>query len=905
MLADRLLSQTVLRTVVASSATRSLLRRYTHSVSSIYTFTPCGIRSENMLGRALKTHESSRPASGSSSALQPSKPITQSSLANAFSTKPLPNRSGSQKPHILQSSQSPPNGIPPYRPVDEPENSQPLRKRPIAQQSALAVAFNTSSSFQENAAPLEQLIGQLPLDSMAALHDAVYFVETDFDDDDDLDFDISEPVIIAPRHATTNALPTPARTYDAQRPLGDLGFLPPLRPAAESAAVPPSSAPLLWSSSPAEHYLPRSIRPQDPHPETVQEEDERPKPQKARQLPWAPVAKRDGRGATFSTVRKSREGTRTSSGKVASDGMPWNDSFSNIEAGKKEARKRNAAKQQKRTITTLSDDLAERAMKSRETVAKIFLSEEQKRVIDLVVDQSFSVFFTGSAGGLLLCMIRCRDANTEVGTGKSVLLRELITVLKSKHKRDSDSVAVTASTGLAACNIGGVTLHSFAGIGLGKEPVPDLVRKVKRNLRAKNRWIRTKILIIDEISMVDGELFDKLEAIARQIRNSGQKFGGIKLVITGDFFQLPPVPDGGKPSKFAFDANSWNTCIEHTIGLTQVFRQRDPEFARMLNEMRLGKLSQETVTTFQKLGRPLQYSDGIQATELFSTRNEVDTSNNMKMRQLPGDSKRFLAQDGGTAEKHTREKLLSNCMAPTVIELKIHSQVMLIKNVDDTLVNGSLGRVVAFMSEKTFDVLSDRGDLDEALGPAEDTDLNKKQKKIREMMHGGGGVDTSHHWPLVQFALSDGTSRQMLCQPEIWKVELPNGEIQAQRTQVPLILAWALSIHKAQGQTLERVKVDLGRVFEKGQAYVALSRATRKEGLQVLRFDARKVMAHDKVREFYATLYSPAEAAKRFANASARRSLGPPAKKQRLPDEEDYPDFSEEDEMLKRFGGSN
>ena len=135
---------------------------------------------------------------------------------------------------------------------------------------------------------------------------------------------------------------------------------------------------------------------------------------------------------------------------------------------------------------------------------------------------------------------------------------------------------MTASTGLAACNVGGVTLHSFSGIGLGKEPVPDLVRKIKRNPKAKIRWLRTKVLIIDEISMVDSELFDKLEGVARVMRNNGRPFGGIQLIITGDYFQLPPVPDNGKIAKFAFEAAAWPTCLEYTIGLTQVFRQKDP-----------------------------------------------------------------------------------------------------------------------------------------------------------------------------------------------------------------------------------------------------------------------------------------------------------------------------------------
>ena len=135
---------------------------------------------------------------------------------------------------------------------------------------------------------------------------------------------------------------------------------------------------------------------------------------------------------------------------------------------------------------------------------------------------------------------------------------------------------MTASTGLAACNIEGSTLHSFGGIGLGKEPVDQLVRRIRKNPKARTRWMTTKVLIIDEISMVDGDLFDKLEGIARSIRKSYAPFGGIQVVITGDFFQLPPVPDSGKLAKFAFEAATWTTSIDHTIGLTQVFRQRDP-----------------------------------------------------------------------------------------------------------------------------------------------------------------------------------------------------------------------------------------------------------------------------------------------------------------------------------------
>jgi ATP-dependent DNA helicase PIF1 len=408
---------------------------------------------------------------------------------------------------------------------------------------------------------------------------------------------------------------------------------------------------------------------------------------------------------------------------------------------------------------------------------------------------------------------------------------------------------VTASTGLAACNIGGVTLHSFAGIGLGKEPVEDLVKKIRRNAKAKQRWLRTKVLIMDEVSMVDGDLFDKLEQIARTLRNNGRPFGGIQLVITGDFFQLPPVPEFGRQSKFAFDAGTWTTSIEHTIGLHHVFRQKDPVFAGMLNEMREGRMSAESIANFKKLDRPLPPSDdSIEATELFPTRQEVDRANNVRMQQLHGNAFRFDARDGGSVtNKEQRDRLLQSCMVPEVVNLKKGAQVMLVKNLDDSLVNGSLGKVTGFMTEAMFELYKED---EEAFLEGSTSENAMKAEMAKSTL----GLNTAQVFPLVRFAIADGTTRDLLCKREDWKIELPNGEVQASRSQIPLILAWALSIHKAQGQTLERVRVDLGRVFEKGQAYVALSRATSMAGLQILRFDPRKVIAHEKVRSFYSSL---------------------------------------------------
>lgn len=276
----------------------------------------------------------------------------------------------------------------------------------------------------------------------------------------------------------------------------------------------------------------------------------------------------------------------------------------------------------------------------------------------------------------------------------------------------------------------------------------------------------------------------------------------------------------------------------------------------MLNEMREGRLTTTSVQAFKRLDRPLTNHDEFTATELFSTRNEVDRANTARLNKLAGQTFVFEAKDGGTMETAQRSKFLANSLAPETLTLKKGAQVMLIKNIDENLVNGSIGMVVAFQTEQEHDKYTMQDDLmdtDESgvflTQPA--VEMSKVDKARIRLTENISTNSTTRRYPLVKFVLSDGTSRTMLCQRESWTTEQPNGEVVASRSQIPLILAWALSIHKAQGQTLERVKVDLGKAFEKGQAYVALSRATNMEGLQVLNFDATKVQAHARVGSFY------------------------------------------------------
>lgn len=408
----------------------------------------------------------------------------------------------------------------------------------------------------------------------------VYFDENDFDSDIDLDIEdpvtkgqVKYPNLPPPAAPVSKLNMRPTQPRQASVATNDSGYHTQLTHAQVEALHSDDALP--WSSSPAEHFQPPpGAKAKTPmwqqytykNGAPPQKSPEQARPSKRRTLPWLQqkAEPEPPRRQTTSNTQSITGAFTPLPKNTKETAHPWNITASAIKDQQKQLRQKNA-RLMKTNEATEEDKAAAISKKKKSQVHKVFLSDEQQHVLNLVVEQKKSVFFTGSAG-----------------TGKSVLLREIISSLRKKYTREQDRVAVTASTGLAACNVGGVTLHSFAGIGLGKEEVPELVKKIRRNQKAKHRWMRTKVLIIDEVSMVDGELFDKLEEIARLLRNNGRPFGGIQLVITGDFFQLPPVPDGrradGKQrdSQFAFEAGTWNTCIEHTIGLHHVFRQKDP-----------------------------------------------------------------------------------------------------------------------------------------------------------------------------------------------------------------------------------------------------------------------------------------------------------------------------------------
>ncbi|KAJ1299572.1 hypothetical protein OPQ81_002538 [Rhizoctonia solani] len=593
----------------------------------------------------------------------------------------------------------------------------------------------------------------------------------------------------------------------------------------------------------------------------------------------------------------------------------------------------------------------------------IKLSPEQQRVLDLVL-QGRSVFFTGSAG-----------------TGKSVLLRNII---QSLRERRTPGLVVTASTGIAAANIQGETLHAFAGVGLGNQKRSALIARAWKTRGVPARWRAARILIIDEISMVAARWFDDLDAIGRSLRENNAPFGGIQLVVCGDFFQLPPVPeyheaDMGSYTDFAFRAWSWDRAVPTMVTLTQVFRQKQPQLIDMLNDMRVGRISRGTERLFQSLARPVVYPDGIQPTEILPLRRQVDSSNKIQLDRLPGKLMTFNAQDIFFLDSERRpirppygKKLLDRYIE-FYIQLKVGAQVMCVRNMRDSgLVNGSVGKIVDFKmpwevrnglsapflenEDPTdpiepasqgcgqFDAnpLSQVNTISTSLGgpiveranfispdapseslpnpddaiPIQTTKLKTPSHIVNPEWYTQIASDLepkphNHHmsnpdehyayestrWPLVEYI----NGARVLMGPVKFTHEGPKGEVQASRLQVPLILAWALTVHKSQGQTLDRVRVNLAGTFEKGQAYVALSRCTSLEGLEVHNFRPQIVMAHPSVLNWSRSLsfFTPPESSplRPHREAFSALKLETPLRSRQRQDE---PDTDEEGMAIER-----
>lgn len=496
---------------------------------------------------------------------------------------------------------------------------------------------------------------------------------------------------------------------------------------------------------------------------------------------------------------------------------------------------------------------------------KIVLSQEQYKVIT-AAERGESIFFTGAAG-----------------TGKSVVLRSIIDLMKSRY--DPAQVAVCATTGMAALNIGGGTLHKWAGIGLGKDDLPVLIRKIKAQQSTKANWVRTRVLIVDEISMLDGTLFDKLNELGKNFGYMKDKpFGGIQVILTGDFYQLPPISENSNnkeaaPATYCFKSKAWNEVIKQQFNLTTVFRQKgDQLLISMLNALRVGHCNQYA-ERFRSLSRPIDWKDNdIEPSRLYPLKRQVAKANADKLNKLQGRELIFTATDYSKDFPNNPDKTKSylDGVCPEVyqLSLKRHTLVMHTKNDSEKgLVNGTKGKVIAFATfdvyrqlnellikykwEKAIEVYGEMFETKEFPTPTAIQDrvptnckgkFNKLCAEIRKLFNSGKSL-TDIVWPIIQF---EDSPYPMLIENITREVTNARSDPIATRTQLPLIHAWAISIHKSQGQTLKGVVVDLGSSFEIGQVYVALSRAVSTDSLQVLNFKPQLVKVSDEVSKFYA-----------------------------------------------------
>ena len=438
------------------------------------------------------------------------------------------------------------------------------------------------------------------------------------------------------------------------------------------------------------------------------------------------------------------------------------------------------------------------------------LSKEQQIAFDKYV-QGHNIFITGPGG-----------------SGKSALIRLINDHAYKKFK----GIYVTAMTGCAAVllNCKAKTLHSWAGIGLGNGTIEQLVTKIKKNKFAKALWKSTDILVVDEVSMLSLKLFNVLNEIGKAVRNNPNPFGGIQLVFSGDFFQLPPVGDKDEidTQRFCFESEDWNTVFrpDCQIQLIKIFRQTDEIYSTILNQIREGKIRRKSNDMLlEYVGRPFAANLVAEPTKLFPTRVKVENINNTKMSALQSDEKEFKIKylkdlEMTRAERATRcdysdkdiqmelEFLANNLICEKEMKLKIGAQVMSIINIQ-----------------------SDRG---------------------LDVCNGSQGIITGFcavsGCPQVKF----NNGIEMIMTRNIWQSDkIPGIGV----SQVPLILAWALTIHKSQGATLDAAEIDVGSgIFECGQTYVALSRVKSLDGLYLTSFDASKIRINRKVKEFYDNL---------------------------------------------------
>ena len=381
------------------------------------------------------------------------------------------------------------------------------------------------------------------------------------------------------------------------------------------------------------------------------------------------------------------------------------------------------------------------------------------------------------------------------GAGKTYVLNKYIEYLK----KNNISVAVTASTGIAATHLGGTTIHSWSGIGIKDEITKRDIDKFLKKSYLKKHYRQTSVLIIDEVSMLHAHQLDLVNQLCQIFRKDLRPFGGMQIILAGDFFQLPPVAKYGDEAKFVIESDIWQSMNLQVCYLNEQFRQDDVNFINILNEIRSGKISEMSHNLLtQKINQNFNFN--INPPKLYTHNVDVDVINSAELAKIKNEPKQYTMTHNG--RKNIVEILKKSCLAPENLILKIGAKVMFVKNNFEVgVVNGTLGEVVGF--------------------------------------------DGFTNYPEVRIK----NGKIILVKPDTWIID-EFGKILAEIRQFPLRLAWAITVHKSQGMSLDLAEIDLSRAFTPGMGYVALSRVRNLNGLKLNGFNAMALEVNSQILVF-------------------------------------------------------
>ncbi len=417
------------------------------------------------------------------------------------------------------------------------------------------------------------------------------------------------------------------------------------------------------------------------------------------------------------------------------------------------------------------------------------LSKTQLKVIEAFTSGK-NIFVTGKAG-----------------SGKSYLLNFL------KLNFSNQGLHITASTGIAAINIGGTTIHSWSGIGIGNLPTEKIIENIfsAKMSKLRRKIISAKALAIDEISMISAETLEMIDQVLQATRQCSEPMGGLQILFFGDFLQLPPINKFSNKFNFCFESKTWKSLDLKCFVLEEVFRQSDQKFIQLLNNLRNAELSQEDIKILQSRLSVIDKNSAIKPTILTTHNAKVEAINGEELKKIAEKEAIFSAEYFGEPSKI--EFLKKNSIAQEALKLKVGAQVMMIKNTyqKEGIINGSLGIIRGFSPKKSY--------------------------------------------PIVEFS----NGKILTIGTEEWLIEKYDEEkklivTEAGMLQIPLILAWAITIHKSQGLTLDKISCDLSEIFSPGQAYVALSRARSLEGVFIKSINFARIKADQEALKFYENL---------------------------------------------------